>query len=474
MESLTLYESVAERVRRTIQHGTFAPGRRIPSVRRLSSELGVSITTVLEAYGLLEREGWIEARPQSGYYVRSRSECPEVEARERRPSCKPADVGVEDRVLRLITDSRNPSLVQLGSAHPPADLLPTARLTRLMSAAARRLGPAAAAYDVPPGCVPLRVQIARRLIGAGCTVTPDEVVTTNGCLEALNLAFRAITRPGDTVAIESPTYFGLLHALQLQGLRVLEIPTHPRSGISVDALRFAIEQNPDLKACLVMSNYNNPLGSLMPDESKRALVELLTEHDIPLIEDDIYGDLCFSAERPRVAKAYDRKDLVILTSSVSKDLSPGFRVGWVVSARFQREIVRLKTAFNIATATLPQYAVADFLENGGYDAHLRRARRVYAAHVEAMSRAVGRYFPPQTRMTRPQGGFVLWVELPGRVDSLQLYEHARAAGISLAPGPIFSARQNRYRNFIRLNCAHWSDAIERAVETLGRLVSQSS
>lgn len=470
---LTLYENVADRVRRMIEHGTFHPGDRIPSVRKLSNELAVSITTVIEAYSTLENQGLIEARPQSGYYVRRRLDAPEVRVRDRRAACRPAEIGVDELVIRLMRDAQNPRLVQLGAAIPNPELLPTARLNRMLAQAARRLGARGSAYDVPPGCAPLRVHIARRLIGAGCTVTPDEIITTSGCLEALSLSLRALCQPGDTVAIESPTYFGLLQALQLQGLRVLEILTHPRSGMDLDALRQAIDQNPGIKACLVMSNFNNPLGSLMPDENKKALVELLTEHDIPLIEDDIYGDLCFSAERPRVAKSYDRKDLVILCSSVSKDLSPGYRVGWVVSGRFHQQILRLKAATNIATATLPQYAVADFLESGGYEAHLRRMRRVYASQLECVMHAVQQHFPSGTRTTRPQGGFVLWVELPGRVDALKVYERALHAGITIAPGPLFCARQQRYRNFIRLNCAYWSDKVERAFMTLANILGEN-
>jgi DNA-binding transcriptional MocR family regulator len=464
----TLYRSVAERVAHLIEHGTFRAGDRLPSVRRLSGELKVSITTVLEAYANLESQGLIEARPQSGYYVRPRL-APTPEIKPSRPPLRPSEVGVDELIMRVMNDMADQSLVQLGAAIPNPDLLPTQRLNRLLASAARRLQAQGNLYDVPPGCEALRIQIAQRTLEAGCTLLPDEIMTTNGCLEAVNLALRALCQPGDTVAIESPTYWGLLQTIQLLGLRVLEIPTHPRNGIDLDALQTAIGQN-DVKAAIVMSNYNNPLGSLMSDDDKKALVRMLGQHKIPLIEDDIYGDMCFSPERPKVAKSYDRDGMVILCSSFSKDLAPGYRVGWMAAGRFHHDVCRLKAATNIANATLPQMAIADFLASGGYDHHLRRIRRIYESQVALVAQAVLKYFPEGTKVTNPAGGFVLWVELPKKVDSLELYEQGLREGITLAPGPMFSAK-GRYRNYIRLNCAYWSERVERALISLGQITA---
>jgi DNA-binding transcriptional MocR family regulator len=271
------------------------------------------------------------------------------------------------------------------------------------------------------------------------------------------------------VAIESPLYFGILQNLQVLGLQALEIPTHPRDGISLDTLRFAIEQR-GVRACLVISNFNNPLGSCIPEANKQKLVQMLARHEIPLIENDISGELYFSGERPIVAKAFDRRGLVMLCSSFSKDLCPGYRIGWVVPGRFRSAIERLKIASSLATATLPQMAIARFLASGAYDRHLRRVRRIYFQNVSSMSRAIMRYFPEGTRVTRPQGGYVLWVELPAYADSLELYKHAVKAGISITPGPIFSARR-QYGNFIRLNSAYWSDRIEQAIKRLGGIIA---
>ena len=464
------YERVAAEIAHLIESGTFRPGDGIPSVRQLSRQKKVSVTTVLQAYYLLEARGLIQARPRSGFYVRTTlpSALPEPEISSPEPD--PTQVSVRELVMMVLRDTLNPDLIQLGAAHPNPDLLATKKLNRIMASVARRIGEESGLYDLPPGCKALRVQIAQRAVAAGCSLAPSDIVTTSGCSEAINLCLRAICKPGDTVAIESPICFDQLHYLEVLGLKALEIPTHPRDGISLEALRFAVEHTP-VRACLVISNFNNPLGSCIPDENKKELVELLTRHDIPLIENNIFGEMYFDERRPMVAKAYDRKGLVLLCASFSKDLCPGYRVGWVAPGRYRQTVEWLKYTTSLATSTLPQLAIAQFLASGGYDHHLRRIRRVYARYVASMSHAVRRFFPEGTRVTRPAGGFVLWVQLPDTVDSLELYKLALKAGIAITPGYIFSATQ-QFRNFIRLNAAHWSNETERAVARLGELIDE--
>jgi DNA-binding transcriptional MocR family regulator len=280
----------------------------------------------------------------------------------------------------------------------------------------------------------------------------------------------AVCRPGDIVAIESPMYFGILQILEVHGLQALEIPTHPRDGISLEALRFAVEHTP-VRAVLVVSNFSNPLGSCIPDEHKKELVDLLTRYDIPLIENDVSGEIYFGDRRPSVAKAYDHKGLVMLCSSFSKDISPGYRVGWVAPGRYKAEVDWLKFTNSIAAPTLLQMAVAEFVSNGGYDHHLRRIRREYARNMGFLAQAVTRYFPAGTRFTRPAGGFVMWVQLPETVDSLELYKLALKGNITITPGYVFSATQ-QFSNFIRLNAADWSYETERAIERLGDMITE--
>jgi DNA-binding transcriptional MocR family regulator len=462
------YEQVAADIAHLIESGTFRPGDRIPSVRQMSRQKQLSITTVLQAYYLLEAQGLIEARPRSGFYVRTTLPTALPEPDISSPETDPTQVSVRELVQMVLRDPLNPNLVQLGAAHPNPALSATNKLNRILNSVARRMGNRSGLYDYAPGCDALRVQIAKRALAGGCSLGPDDIVITSGCSEAISLCLRAVCHPGDTVAIESPICFDTLQCLEALELQALEIPTHPRDGISLEALRFAIAHTP-VSACLVISNFNNPLGSCIPDDNKRALVEMLAGHGIPLIENDIFGEIYFGERRPAVVKAYDRKGLVMLCSSFSKALCPGYRVGWAVPGRFKPAVEWLKYTASLAAATLPEHAVAEFLASGSYDPHLRRIRRVYGSHLASLSRAVTRCFPEGTRLTRPAGGFVLWVQLPDAVDSLELYKRALKARIAITPGYLFSASQ-QYRNFIRLNAANWSDEAERAIERLGELV----
>ncbi|MDA2939318.1 PLP-dependent aminotransferase family protein [Acidobacteria bacterium AH-259-A15] len=466
-----LYEQIAGKITQLIHHGTLGPGEKVPSVRKLSQQEGVSITTVLQAYYGLESRGLIEARPQSGFYVclEPRTLPPEPEISS--PPLAATHVGVDDLITKVFEAARDPDIIPLGAALPSPELFPNHRITRLLSSVARRDPSACNTYDLAPGNQELRRQIARRSLYWGGALSAEDIVVTCGCTEALNLCLRAVTEPGDIVAVESPTYFVGLQIIETLGLKALEIPTHPRDGISVEALEVAMEQV-SIKACLVMANCHNPLGSCMPDENKKKLVALLARQRIPLIEDDIFGDLYPGSIRLKALKAFDKKGWVLYCSSFSKTLAPGYRVGWTVPGNFIREATRLKRANTVGTPTVLQIMIAEFLESGGYDHHLRKIKKAYASQVHRMTQAICRYFPKGTRVTRPKGGCVLWIELPRTVDSLELHRQAIEEKISIAPGPIFSAKQ-QYRNFIRLNCGVlWSPRIEQALMILGRLTAE--
>jgi DNA-binding transcriptional MocR family regulator len=466
------YEQIANDIIKLIEQGTYRAGERIPSVRQMSSQQGASVSSVLQAYLQLENRGLIEARPQSGYYVRiaSLKDLPEPEISS--PGLDPTHVNLHDLMMMAMRDSLNPNLVQLGAAMPNLELLPTERINRILASLARKGSPGTHRYDLPPGELDLRVQIAKRVVLSGCQLSPGDIVITSGGVEGIHLCLYAVCNPGDIVAIESPMYFGILQLLEVHGLRALEIPTNPRDGISLEALQFAIEHNP-IKAVVTISNFNNPLGSCIPDEKKKELVELLARYEIPLIDNDVSGEIYFTEKRPMVTSAFDQKGLVMLCSSFSKDISPSLRVGWVVPGRFKNKIEWLKFTTSVATARLAQMAIAQFLESGGYDHQLRRIRREYASNVGLLSQAVTRAFPMGTRVTRPAGGFVLWVQLPETVDSLELYALALKNFITITPGYLFSPT-NQFSNFIRLNAAAWTYPIERAVLRLGELVVELS
>jgi DNA-binding transcriptional MocR family regulator len=465
-----LYEQVADRIRGLIKEGTLQPGDRLPSVRKLREQWSVSVSTVLEAYRLLEDRGFISARPQSGYYVKQpvQQSLAPAEPNPSTPSrqAHSVDTSLAFQVSRTCHD---PKVIKLGSAIPSCDILPIAALNRLMGQVLRNQPDICHSYDVPPGCEPLRHEVARRLLTAGCSVSPDQIVTTNGTFEAVYLSLKAVTRPGDTVAIESPTYYGLLEALEVLHLKALELPTHPREGMSLPHLEAALEKK-QVAACAIVSNFSNPLGSCMDDLKKKQLVELMTQYQVPLIEDDIYGDLYFEGNRPKALKAFDREGIVLYCASYSKILSPGMRIGWVLPGRYQTEVEQLKWVINQTTAIAPQLTIAAFLANGGYDRHLRQLRHAYQTQMAHVTQAICAYFPLETKVTRPTGGQVLWVELAPGFDSVALFQAAIQQHISIAPGVIFSA-SGSYRNCFRLNCGlPWSAEIERAMQTLGYLI----
>ena len=326
-------------------------------------------------------------------------------------------------------------------------------------------------YNTVPGCEPLRREVAKRMLNAGCSITPDNIVATAGATEAYYLALRTVTQPGDTVVIESPSYYAVLEAMNSLGLNALELPTHPREGISLTALHSALKTQ-SVSACFLVSNFSNPMGSCMDDAKKKALVDLLNQYDVPLIEDDVYGDLNFEGDRPKAIKAFDTEGRVIYCSSVSKPLSPGLRVGWCIPGRYQQQIEHLKVVVSHMTATAPQLTVAAFFANGGYDRHLRHLCHAYKQQMNRMLQAILDYFPAETRVTCPGGGHVLWVEISGGFNALELFEDAIKHRISIAPGPMFST-SNGYQNCFRLNTGvPWSDDIDRAMQTLGNLVKK--
>ena len=467
-----LYQQVADRIEKLIRSGALRAGDRVPSVRRACAQHGVSLTTAVQAYRVLEDRGLIEARPKSGFFVRPQLREQVSEPATSQPRTAAALVGVGSLQSRIFDAARMPDVVPLGAAYPGAAHLPVARLSRIMASVARSAGARGIAYDMPPGSEQLRREIARRSLDRGQNLSPDEIITTCGGTEALALCLRAVTKCGDVVAVESPTYFGVLQQIEELGLKALEIPMHPRDGMDLDALATVLRRR-RIAACLAVPNFNNPLGSLMPDAHKQRLVEMLARHDVPLIEDDINGGLYHQGDRPRVAQSWDREGRVMLCGSFSKTLAPGYRVGWVVPGRCYEKVKALKLTSTLATASLPQLAIADFIANGGYDHHLRTLRRHFAEGIRRMSDAVVKAFPAEIKLTRPAGGFVLWVELPKTVSGLKLHEHALAAKISIAPGPMFSASQG-FQNFIRLSCGHpWSERLDRAVTFLGRLVKES-
>ncbi|MBH84340.1 MAG: GntR family transcriptional regulator [Alteromonadaceae bacterium] len=462
-----LYAQLADQIEQLINDGVYQEGERLPGVRVLSRQFGVSISTVLQAHQTLESRGYLEARERSGYFARLPRKDTPVPTMQK-PRVRPAPVTARDMALDLCSVELK-QMVAFGPAVPHADFLPLRQIQQATIWAARQ-GMATLDYAFP-GKEVFRRQIAQRMTSLGVVTTPEDIVATNGAQEAIILALRAVTQPGDIVAVESPSFPGILQALEVVGLRALEIPTHPLEGLSLEGLELALAQWP-IKACVVVPNHSNPLGVRMPDDKKKRLVTLLDDAGVVLIEDDIYGDLPHEGERPRPAKSFDSSGNVIYCSSFSKTISPGLRLGWIVPGKYFNEVSQQKYFSNLATASIPQLAVAHFLEQGGYDRYLRTARQRYREATERMRAAIGREFPEGTAVSRPMGGFVVWVQLPDRVSGTRVFHRAREVGINVAPGRMFSTT-NKYEDYVRINCANpWSERIDKAIRQLGILVSE--
>ncbi len=458
---MKLYEELAEQLRQSIEQGLFVSGDRLPSIRALSREHRVSITTVQEAYRYLEDQGFVESRPKSGYFVRTRA-CMPTLPEVSRPARRPLDVSQWEDILNML-GAENPSRVfSLGHAMPDLSSPTLKPLLRLWADQARRGDMRVLEYDSLRGTEELRVQIARLASASGCQLHPDDLIITTGCQEALFCALRAVSGPGDVVAVDSPCFYGAMQAIKANGLKVMEIPTHAEYGISVEALELALEQWP-IKAILVTPTCNNPLGYSMSEERKRALYQLAQRFDIAIIEDDIYGDLAYAWPRPRTIKSFDTDGRVLLCSSFSKTLAPGLREGWIDPGRYREQVIHNKFVATAASSTLPQFAVAEFIAQGGYERHLRRMRAQYQRNRDLMVDWLERHFPAGTRISYPQGGYLLWVELSQDIDCVELSRELSDEQFRIAPGVLFSA-SGKYRNCMRINFTRGLD--ERTLSAL--------
>jgi DNA-binding transcriptional MocR family regulator len=464
------YLQVAEGLEKMIHDEVLRIGDKLPSVRVLSDEYGISMGTAFQAYYHLEGKGLIEARPKSGYYVRfNNRRFPGIPAITK-PEPVVSEVSTEEMIANVFRHITADDLINFAVAAPPIELLPAAKLNKSVVHALRSSKNSCLQYEDIQGNNELRKQIAKLSFNWGGTVTADDVIVTAGCMEALAISLKAVTSPGDTVAIESPTYFGIYQLMQSQGLKVVEIPMDPETGIDLDSLETVIDKF-NIRACVFVPNFNNPLGSCMPDENKKRLVQLITKHKIPLIEDDIYGELYYGKHRPKTCKSFDTEDWVLHCSSISKSLAPGYRIGWCLPGkRFQKRVLELKMMHTISGTTLTQAAIAHFLSIGRYEYHLKNLRK--ALHTQCMRyiQGIRQHFPPDVKVSRPKGGFVLWVELDKEINSYKLYQEAMKFHISIGPGQIFSS-QGCSANCIRIGFGKsYDDDVDYGLQVLGRLI----
>lgn len=469
MKKEVLYLKIARVIEEQILSGTLTLGEKLPSIRAVQKLYNVSINTAKQAFLELESKSLIESRPKSGHFVSKTSQRKFALPTVSKLDIVQSERSSEDLLKNVFQTLNDKDITQFSLGVPDQSLLPIAKLNKGVITAMRNLDDGGTNYETAQGNINLRRTVAKCSLVLEGKLTEDDLVTTAGAMNAIFNCLKAVTSSGDTIAIESPSYFGIHQIIKSLGLKAIEIPTHPITGVDLEALKKVL---PQIKACYFISNFSNPLGSLMPDGHKKELVRMLTQHNIPLIEDDIYGNLFFGSSRPKPCKAFDEEGIVMWCGSVSKTLAPGYRVGWVAPGKFKEKIIRQKFSQMVSTPTLYQEVIADFMEKGRYDHHLRTFRNRLYSNCLLFQRAIEDYFPDNTKISQPQGGFVLWLELDKSIDTAQLYDKALQQKISFAPGRLFS-QHNQFNNCMRLNFAlEWSDKLDADLKRLGEIVKR--
>lgn len=465
-----LYEEIAERIINLIENGVLKEGDKIPSIRTLSNQLGVSLNTVKESFWHLENRNYIQSIPQSGYYVRNLNNKIIKNETVDPKVYSPVKVSLCKIYNAFQKEGQCPPEAELGIATTSSSLWPKNKIRKCIQEIIRYDNNTVFKYSISPGYKPLLEQISILALQAGINIKPDEIIITSGCMESIYLAVNAICSPGDTIAVQTPMFFNFIQLCEELNLNILEIPCNKDTGINIDILKFVLSQY-DVKAFLSIPNFNNPCGSFTSESKKEELVNVLEEANVFLIEDDIYADIYYTGNRPKPCKAYDKTGNVILCSSFSKTIAAGLRVGWIVPGKLYKKIEKSKLLTNIGSSTLDQMIITKYLQSGSIERHLRKIRKILRNQIQAMRKLILENFPDGTSVTDPKGGFVLWIELPESIDTLKLFELLLDRGIIIAPGVTFSA-SGKYNNFFRLNAGIWNEKIIQSVKYIGETASK--
>lgn len=464
-----LYQRLADSVEEEVRSGAYAPDERLPSIRAFSQQHNVGVSTSVRTFHELERRGVVRPSPRSGYFAVVPDESAELPAMGY-SSHHPISANNSSGVLQLIEAVHDAGVTDFAMAGPAMDLVPGHELQRAsrqvwQTERRRSMTPA-----FPPGIKELRMQVAKRMMKAGSQISPDQLIITQGCQTAIALALRLLTEPGDVVAVEAPTHYGILELLEHLGLKALPIPTDPAYGISMNALELVCQQW-SVKAFIVVPNFSNPLGFCMHDACKKRIVDVAQRYNVAVIEDDVFGELRESHHRPSPIKSWDQEGHVYYCGSVTKTFGSGFRVGWLAVP--QRKVQRAREAQYAYTVTVDMHAqlvVAKLLETGNIDRFLKHVSVSYNRRTATLASRVEDSFPTGTRISRPRGGYLLWVELPGDIQTADVLDEAIKKGVSFAPGRLFSVDQ-QFENCLRLNaCEFNSRSAEKALIRLAKLI----
>lgn len=463
-----LYMQMAERITGLINKGVYSPGEKLPSLRSLHKDSGLAVGTVLQAFNHLVDTGIITAKEKSGYFVSHQPHQSMALPNTIPPASSSRTVRIDDLLRKLRKEGAGKDFISFAHALPDHRLLPFNAIKRAIQQISRDTSGSYLELEDHKGNRQLRQAIAKRSFAWGGALHADDLIITNGATEALNLCLKAVTKPGDTVLIQEPCYYGILQSLEFLNLKAVAIPCHAHTGIELSNLEAACDRH-KIAACILVSNFNNPTGAILSSDKKKKIAALAVRRRLAVIEDDIYGDLFLDSSRPDTIKTYDKHGWVLLCNSFSKSLFPGSRVGWCAPGRFGYEVARYKSMNNAATANLEQKVLHRLLAAGTYDRHLQQFRKQLNTHLIRTTRLIEQHFPEGTKITRPKGGIVIWVQLPRHINAAALQDAAFEQGIGIAPGELFSIHSG-YKNYIRLSyCTLWSPRTEKALQRLGKL-----
>jgi len=465
------YIEIANGIAFQIRNGVLKSGDKLPSIRALCQDYGISMNTAKRVFWELEAQSLVESRPQSGFLVSKLTYLNLPLSEVSRPSLVANNSEPDELITKVYSNMGREDLTLFSIGIPSGNLLPVAKLKKEIVYATRELKEGGTEYEPLQGNVKLRRMVAVRSLAWGGNLHENDLITTSGGMNSLSFCLMALGKPGDTIAIESPCYPGILQLAISLGLKVLELPTHPTKGIELEVLKAVVSK---INLCLLIPNFNTPLGSCMSDENKKEVVNILSKNNIPLIEDDIYGDLYFGSQRPKCCKSFDTDGNVLWCSSVSKTLAPGFRVGWIAPGKYKDKILKLKLVHSISSTSIIQEAVGNFLKTGRYENHLNHLRRTLQQNYQNYVEAIAEYFPEGTKTSRPQGGLAIWIEFNKKIDTVELYDLAIKHGISISPGRMFTL-QNQFENCMRLSIGlPWTDELRLKLKQLGDLAQTLS
>lgn len=470
MESFK-YEKLAEELADEIKAGNWQAGEKLPSIRALAQKCKLAKVSVQHALQVLEQRNLVIAKPKSGYYVNAKQSKP-IKQTQANQSLTPKPVDMPDLFIDIMEHSAAFDIKpQYGLSASPSTT--TTKLTRYLTRAQRHQPFSKSVYYSPPaGIKELREQIAKHYQKRGLAIIADDICITSGCQNSLYLSIQTICKPGDTVAVESPAFYGILQLLQQLNCKIIEIPSSPTTGINIDELTSATDNWP-IKACIVTPSFATPTGAKMTSSNMQKLIALANDKNFTVIEDDVYGDVGFqSMSKP--LKAFETSDVAVLCGSFSKSLSRDLRLGWVISRKYNAQLTKAKLVQQLATSQTTQRALTEFLSDGHFERHLNQYRRQLKKQRDQLLSTIQALWQFDVRYTVPDGGLALWIQLPENINTLSLYHQAIDHGIVITPGNLFS-NQSAYSNFLRLSFAHEIDQSRLdAIKKLGRLIEKQT